>query len=295
VISREQYQELLSKEAAHWGAVRHDPRNPQLWHDERLFEIFFGREYRYFVNRICRTPSSVLELGCGEGSLALDLARRGVRVTALDLSAERINRARRRAAEMPIEPAPTFRVADLNTVVLPAQRFDSVVAHDALHHLYDLDHVLDQAQKALKKHGRLIVMDFIGMSRVRKLLAAALSAILPTMLPYGSKWQLRHRLGAFLTTESEKRKALEAGNVRALHSESPFEEISQRSIIEKIRSRFLISEYRSFCPFGYYLAPKLRLPHLVKYRVARFLKEVDDELTRLGVSGAYIFLEAENV
>lgn len=294
MIDQQQYQKLLAKEAAHWSAVQPDPHNPQLWQDERLFEIFFGRTYRTFVNRISNA-SSVLELGCGDGSLALELARWGLRVTALDISPERINRARQRAAEIPAHHKPAFTVSDLNTVALPQQAYDCVVAHDALHHLYNLDHVLDQTKKTLKKHGRLMVMDYIGMKRIRKLLAAGLYALLPTYLPYREKWNLRRRLRAFLATESDKRAALEKGNTNTLHPASPFEEISQESIIPKIRERFLITEFWTFCPFGYYLAPKVRLPQLVKYNMAKFLKEMDDELVSLGIQGAYFYLEAENV
>lgn len=294
MIDQQQYRKLLSKEADHWSAVQPDPRNPQLWHDEQLFEMFFGRPYRYFVNRI-NNASSVLELGCGEGFLALELARRGKRVTALDLSPERINRARERAAQMPLDHIPAFTVADLNTGSLPKQTYDCVVAHDALHHLYNLDHVLDEAKKALKKHGRLIVIDYIGMKKFRKFLAAAFYALLPTYLPYREKWNLRHRLKAFLATESDKRAALETGDTDTLHSESPFEEISQQSIIRKIKERFLITDFQTFCPLGFYLAPKVRLPNMMKYTVAKFLKEMDDELVSLGVQGAYFYLEAENV
>ncbi len=293
MIDQQRYDELLSKEAQHWSTVQPDPRNPQIWHDERIFEIFLGKEYRYFLERSCADRTSVLELGCGEGFLALELARRGLRVSAVDLSRDRIKRAQLRAAQSSVAYPPVFKVADLNTASFPKQKYDCVVAHDALHHCYNLDHVLNETQKTLKKNGRLIVIDYVGMKRVRKLLAALLYAVLPTYQPYRSKWQLRHRLKAFLATESSKRTALETGKTETLHSESPFEEISQESIIHKIRERFRITELWSFCPFGYYLAPKVRLPLMMKYGVAKFLKEMDNELVKLGVSGAYVFLEAK--
>ncbi len=295
VIDPQRYKHLLSQEALHWGSVQPDPQNPQIWHDDHLFEIFFGREYRHFIDRIVSSGSHVLELGCGEGYLALDLARRGIHVTALDLSRERIERAQHRAKNSVLPVVAKFKVADLNTATLPKQKFDAVLAHDALHHLYKLDHVLDEVKKTLKPNGRLLTMDYIGMQRVRKLAAAFLYAVLPTYQPYRFKWQLRHRLKAFLASESSKRGAIETGNQEVLHLDSPFEEISQESMIQKIRERFEIVELSTFCPFGYYLAPKIRLPRSFKYHAAKFLKEMDEELLNLGIPGAYVFIAAQKV
>src|SRR3954454_14234764 len=41
-----------------------------------------------FVARHCPTPGRLLDLGCGTGRVAIPLAGRGHRVTAVDLSAE---------------------------------------------------------------------------------------------------------------------------------------------------------------------------------------------------------------
>ena len=294
-MDRERYRRLIAQEAQHWGSVQPDPQNPQIWQDERLFEIFFGNEYRYFVERIGAAGTNVLELGCGEGRLAIELARRGHRVTAIDLSPDRIKRANDLASLAVLDSSPTFKVGDLNTTSLPKKKFDCIVAHDALHHLYNLDHVLDEAYQALKPAGNLIVIDYVGMAKRRKLAAALLFAALPTYKPYRAKWQLRGRLGAFLASESNKREALESGSTTALHCDSPFEEISQRSIVEKIRDRFMIVDQFSFCPFWFYLAPKVRLPRSARYRSARLLKEMDDELLALGVMGAYVFIEAQKM
>ncbi|HEX9829993.1 MAG TPA: hypothetical protein VGB10_07245, partial [Bacteroidota bacterium] len=78
-----------------------------------------------------------------------------------------------------------------------------------------------------------------------------------------------------------------------LHHESPFEEISQRSIIKSIRARFEIVQQFSFCPFWYYLAPKVRLPSGWRYHAAKMLNEMDDEMLAFGITGAYVFIEAQ--
>mgnify|MGYP003423103055 CR=1 FL=1 len=84
-LDEKHYEELIAKEAKHWGVVASDPQNPQLWDDNRLFELFFGREYRHMVERVGATGPRVLELGCGEGTLAIDLARRGLQVAGFQV------------------------------------------------------------------------------------------------------------------------------------------------------------------------------------------------------------------
>ena len=292
MITPERYEQLATAEARHWGSIGADPRNPQLWHDERLFDIFFGAVYRHFVDRIVAAGPEVLELGCGEGHLAIELARRGSQVTAVDLSQERIERAKERASSLQ-KLKPTFEVADVNTMSMAKDQYDCIVAHDALHHLYNLDRVLDEASQALKQNGRLITIDYVGMKTMRKLGAAFLYALLPTYQTYGYKWQLRHRARAFFASESTKREAMESGKENVLHHDSPFEEISQESIIRSIRQRFDVVEMFTFSPFWFYLAPKIRTPRSWKYALARLLKKMDDLLLAIGVGGAYVFLEAK--
>ena len=94
LLADNRYNELLGKEAKHWGRVASDTQNPQIWDDDRLFKIFFAREYQHLVERIVASGETVLELGCGEGNLVRELAGRGMRVDAIDLSPERIARAK---------------------------------------------------------------------------------------------------------------------------------------------------------------------------------------------------------
>ncbi|MEX1274405.1 MAG: class I SAM-dependent methyltransferase [Bacteroidota bacterium] len=289
----QRYQELISRESRHWGEVRPDPDNPQLWHDPELYEIFFGIEYRSFIERIVAKRGTVLELGCGEGKLALELAQRGMTVTAIDLSMERVERANETARLSGFGSRITFLVDDLNTASLPPETYDCVVAHDALHHILEIDRLCEEVRKSLKPGGSFIVWDFVGMGPIRKLFAALLYAVVPTYQPYMAKWNLRHRLPAFLAGERSKRAALEKGTSSLLHPDSPFEEISQRSMIDAILKRFTITERRTFAPFFYYLAPKVRFPRAIRYSLARSLKRADEMLLRLRFSeGAYFFLEA---
>jgi ubiquinone/menaquinone biosynthesis C-methylase UbiE len=293
LIGSKEYEKLAERESRHWGGVERDPRNPQIWHDSGLFEIFFGKEYRHMVETAIQSGPRLLELGCGEGNLAIELASKGMQVTAVDLSEQRIERARSKATHLAIRP--TFLVADLNTASFPQGPFDCVVAHDSLHHILSLDRVCSEVKNALKPGGRFLVIDYIGMGLFRKLAAGFLYAVLPTYQPYREKWKLRKRFAAFTATESRKRKALQDGASTALHQDSPFEEISQGSIIREIENRFDVDERTTFCPFWFYLAAKIRMPVRIKYPVARLLKSLDNLILRLRLSkGAYIWISARS-
>src|SRR5262245_55193990 len=80
----DRYRALIAREAAVAGQP--DRRNPQLWDDAQLFELTLARVYRHLVARAVAVGGPALELGCGDGDLAFDLAGHGLDVTGVDLS-----------------------------------------------------------------------------------------------------------------------------------------------------------------------------------------------------------------
>jgi 2-polyprenyl-3-methyl-5-hydroxy-6-metoxy-1,4-benzoquinol methylase len=118
--------------------------------------------------------SRVLEIGCGTGALARELAtRRGARVTAIDLSPRMIDVARvRTPASLGVE----YHVADF--LSLSPSGFDVVVATNTLHHL-PLEETVTRMADAVGETGMLLVADLFAARGV-------------TELPYnGLSWLLR--------------------------------------------------------------------------------------------------------
>jgi magnesium-protoporphyrin O-methyltransferase len=74
----------------------------------------------------------ILDAGCGTGALAIDAARRGAHVVAIDLSPTLIDLARDRAARETLPGSIDFRVGDMLDPALG--RFDHIVAMDSLIH-----------------------------------------------------------------------------------------------------------------------------------------------------------------
>ena len=85
----------------------------------------------------------VLDAGCGTGALALEAARRGAEVVAIDLSPQLVDVARRRVAELqgaqPLAGRIDWRSGDMLDPALGS--FDHVVAMDSLIHYDEADMV----------------------------------------------------------------------------------------------------------------------------------------------------------
>ncbi len=79
----------------------------------------------------------VLDAGCGTGALAVEAARRGASVVAIDLSATLVNLARERAPSDLGSGSIEFRASDMLDPSLG--RFDWVVAMDSLIHYQAAD------------------------------------------------------------------------------------------------------------------------------------------------------------
>lgn len=99
----------------------------------------------------------ILDLGCGHGALAVELARRGAaRVVGVDLDADRIDFARRHVGERFPEIAGrvAFQAADIATV---DETFDMVISKDTLEHVLDVPAIAAEIRRLLVPGGLLMV------------------------------------------------------------------------------------------------------------------------------------------
>jgi ubiquinone biosynthesis O-methyltransferase len=97
----------------------------------------------------------VLDVGCGDGELALELAMRGAIVTGIDASAAMIeaakDRARRHNADI------TFQVALAEHLPFPAEQFDLVTAITILCFVDNAAPVFREIARVLRPGGRLVI------------------------------------------------------------------------------------------------------------------------------------------
>jgi ubiquinone/menaquinone biosynthesis C-methylase UbiE len=105
----------------------------------------------------------VLDVGCGTGTLAMEVARRvgrAGRVAGIDPGTEQIARARRSAARRPVPIE--FQIGVIEQLAFPDQTFDVVLSTLMMHHLPDSlkRQGLAEIARVLKPGGRLVIADF---------------------------------------------------------------------------------------------------------------------------------------
>lgn len=111
---------------------------------------------------------SLLDVGCGPGSLSIDLARRVApgRVLAVDRAADVLVEARRAAADAEVDNV-SFRTADAYALDARDDTFDIVHAHQLLQHVSDPVAMLREMRRVCRAGGVVAVreVDFGAATR----------------------------------------------------------------------------------------------------------------------------------
>jgi ubiquinone/menaquinone biosynthesis C-methylase UbiE len=111
--------------------------------------------HKFLLRHLPQNCRNALEVGCGTGALARQLAERAEHVTAIDLSSEMVRIARAHSEQF---TNIDYQVADVAECDLPADYFDCIAIVATLHHL-PLQLALVKLKQALKPGGTLMVLD----------------------------------------------------------------------------------------------------------------------------------------
>ncbi|MEZ4694903.1 MAG: class I SAM-dependent methyltransferase [Rhodothermales bacterium] len=108
-----------------------------------------------------------LSVGCGSGANEIRWYSTGVfqRIDCYDISASRIEEARRAAMAAGAMGVLNFEVGNVLDLNLPAGHYDVVIAENALHHLSPIDTTVSKLAGSLRKEGLVVIRDFVGPSR----------------------------------------------------------------------------------------------------------------------------------
>jgi SAM-dependent methyltransferase len=149
----------VSDIAALYGS---DPEKEDLRLERHQLE--YDLTWRY-LDRFLPPQGEILEVGAATGRYTLALARRGYRVTAVDLSARLLESCRQSLAAAGLEQHVRLRVADARDLGdLPGRAFDAVLLMGPLYHLVveaDREMAIRQAHDRLRDGG-VIFSTFIS-------------------------------------------------------------------------------------------------------------------------------------
>jgi SAM-dependent methyltransferase len=129
--------DVWEEEAKNWITWARTPGHDAYW---RYREAFF--------DQILPSPKgATLEVGCGEGRVTRDLAARGHKVTAVDVSPTLIQHAR------DADQSSRYEVADAVRLPFEDGTFDLVVAYNSLMDVDDMPGAIREAARVLKPGG----------------------------------------------------------------------------------------------------------------------------------------------
>jgi ubiquinone biosynthesis O-methyltransferase len=133
-----------------------DPDTYARWRASQVGMITERVERRLILDLIGDVRGeSVLDVGCGDGDLAVQLSKHGGIVSGIDISEPMIEAAKQRAARDKVDI--DFRVAAGQDIPFPAEQFDIVAAVTILCFVENPAPIFDEVARVLRPGGRFII------------------------------------------------------------------------------------------------------------------------------------------
>lgn len=135
----------------------YDDLGEQWYHAQNHPVALLRAESRLFVDwidaELRKTLSSeravILDVGCGGGLLSNELAKRGWKITAVDLSEESLKIAKRFDDTGSVD----YKIMNAEKMNLENEKFDAVISLDMLEHVENPGVVISECSRVLKKDG----------------------------------------------------------------------------------------------------------------------------------------------
>ena len=128
-----------------------DHRRYECFREVTLLGVESGQIVFDLISDYCAQRMRVLDVGCGNGGVAVAGALRGHRVTAVDIDTGSVARTLARAEAWGVHV--DALQGDASSLGLPDDSFDLVVMNDIIEHVEDPDGALEEARRVLRPGG----------------------------------------------------------------------------------------------------------------------------------------------
>lgn len=169
---------------------------------KRVYEPFdsFATEYdfmasllsnkEFFLNNLSTHKRIALDIGCGSGILAFELAKHYERVVAIDISQDMLEIARQKRAAPNIQ----YLCMDANQLFFN-EKFDLITSSVTFHHLQNLTTILQTIKNLLNVGGKIVLQDNVSEVETPATvgyIAGAVRDFIPDVGKYGfsDAWRL---------------------------------------------------------------------------------------------------------
>jgi len=208
-------------------------------------------DWTEFLIREYGPQQSCLSLGSGIGRVERYLIQIGFarRFEAIDLNPRHNIMVRRANAHI------AAREGDLNFVEVKPNRYDFILCHGILHHLINLEHVLEQINHGLKPDGLLLIHEYVGEDR----------------------WQFSETRLSWLNKMLEDAK-LKNPPLSRVHG---FEAVRSGDLLALVQAQFGSVCERSVNYGGVFFPSMVCNPRIANQRIEQIL-ELDEEVSQQG-------------
>jgi ubiquinone/menaquinone biosynthesis C-methylase UbiE len=148
VSSKEQVNELFTQTVDDWARFYENPKPANLTAQNLVSRRRFAIE---MIEAKLPKGSKILDVGCGTGHLAAELARRGYETWGTDLSEGMIQYAREH-----YNPD-RFQAADIEKIPFPDNTFDGIVCLGVMEYLGSDEPALREMHRVLKPGGHAVI------------------------------------------------------------------------------------------------------------------------------------------
>jgi len=253
-----------------------------VWRDPEFVKIMLIPRVNFVIDILKERKGKVAEFGCGYGYLSLEIARNGMDVTGVDLSPYSIELAKKFASENTYKEgfgSLNYKCDNILTMDLGKEVFDSIVFFLSMHHLPDIEMVISKSYDALKDGGNFIIVepiqDDIGKATAEFILA--IRSVLPTWIDYDKKTESIADNWDKRTHDILNEYLLEGEYTQSPNDNTCF---SGKQMIKEIENKFVIKKLEYEGAFIDHIIGGLRGEN--KYKLAKILKIIDDNMVRTG-------------
>lgn len=172
-------------------------------------EAFFEQAFDYVARELAAPPGSViLDVGCGSCAHSVRLARRGLRVRAVDFSESALGMARQHVEAQGLADRIELGRESLLGLSFPDASFDYALCWGVLMHIPDVERAVAELARVLRPGGLLVVsegnmssVEAVGLRAVKRLLGAEKAEVKRT--PAGVEFWKEDEGGALVTRQAD--------------------------------------------------------------------------------------------